>query len=354
MKKIVSAALALGCSVVLAACGVEKGSYEPPEDKFGDSSEVSQGKDPRSFTGLTEVGEFDEIEPIVDDPKPQLPVEMTDSAGNDVVIKDTSRIIALDMQGTFTKTLTGLGMADNIVGRATSSTGEDIDDKPVVTQGGHNINVEAVLKLKPSLLIVDPTVGPKEAIEQIRDAGVTTVVVEPNRTIDSVGDDIITLADVVGLPDEGRKLAVEAVSDLEIALAESEAMAPEKPLRMAFLYARGDGGTFFIMGKGTGAKEIIEGAGGVDVAAENDLGYAEPANAESLARLNPDVFVMLDKGLESVGGLDGLLSRPGVKQTKAGMNERVISLPEGQSLAFGPQTAEVIQSLAKAVYTPGQ
>ena len=29
-------------------------------------------------------------------------------------------------------------------------------------------------------------------------------------------------------------------------------------MRMAFLYARGNGGIFFIMGEGTGAKDLIE------------------------------------------------------------------------------------------------
>ena len=78
------------------------------------------------------------------------------------------------------------------MGRTVSSTENAIADRPVVTQGGHNINVEAVLELRPTLFIVDHSIGPRDAIDQIRAAGVTTVVMEPKRTIDSVDEDIKT------------------------------------------------------------------------------------------------------------------------------------------------------------------
>ena len=123
-------------------------------------------------------------------------------------------------------------------------------------------------------------------------------------------------------------------------------------MRMAFLYARGNGGVFFIMGDGTGAQDLIEGIGGVDLAAENNLSYAEPANAEALARINPEVIIMMTNGLESTGGIDGLLERPGVAQTTAGQKKRIVTIPDGQSLAFGPMTGQTLVKLAKAVYDP--
>ncbi|MBM4648694.1 ABC transporter substrate-binding protein, partial [Streptococcus pneumoniae] len=163
-----------------------------------------------------------------------------------------------------TKTLSGLGLADNIVGRTVSSTEPNLADLPVVTEGGHNINVEAVLELNPTLLIVDHSIGPRDAIDQIRAAGITTVVMEPERTIDSVGEDITTLGDALGLPDEARELADRSNKEIDEAKEAIKELVPDDPMRMAFLYARGNGGVFFIMGDGTGAKDLIEGIGGVD------------------------------------------------------------------------------------------
>ncbi|ACP33318.1 heme/hemin ABC transporter substrate-binding protein [Corynebacterium aurimucosum] len=345
MKLLLRFLIPLLCIVGLTACGVQ-GSYT---DQLPDPQDLS---DPRSFEGVTEVSDFADIEPVSTKVQPALPVELTDADGYDVTVTDVSRILALDIYGTYTKTLSGLGLADNIVGRTVSSTEPNLADRPVVTEGGHNINVEAVLELNPTLVIVDHSIGPRDAIDQIREAGVTTVVMEPQRTIDSVGEDIITLGETVGLPDEARKLSERSIKEIDESKEAIKTIAPEEPMRMAFLYARGNGGVFFIMGEGTGAQDLIEGIGGVDLAAENNLSYAEPANAEALARINPEVIIMMTDGLKSTGGVDGLLERPGVAQTIAGQKQRIVTIPDGQSLAFGPMTGQTLVKLAKAVYDP--
>ena len=345
MKLLLRLLFPLLCIVGLTACGVQ-GSYT---DQLPDPQDLS---DPRSFEGVTEVSDFADIEPVSTKVQPALPVELTDADGYDVSVTDVSRILALDIYGTYTKTLSGLGLADNIVVRTVSSTEPNLADRPVVTEGGHNINVEAVLELNPTLVIVDHSIGPRDAIDQIREAGVTTVVMEPQRTIDSVDEDIITLGETVGLPDEARKLSERSIKEIDESKEAIKTIAPEEPMRMAFLYARGNGGVFFIMGEGTGAQDLIEGIGGVDLAAENNLSYAEPANAEALARINPEVIIMMTDGLKSTGGVDGLLERPGVAQTIAGQKQRIVTIPDGQSLAFGPMTGQTLVKLAKAVYDP--
>lgn len=153
-----------------------------------------------------------------------------------------------------------------------------------------------------------------------------------------------------GLPGEGEKLAQRSLAELAADRAAVAELVPDEPLRMAFLYARGDGGVFFVLGEESGSRGLIEGLGGIDVAAENGVGAPAPANAEALAELNPEVFVMMSGGLESTGDLAGLLARPGVAQTIAGQNQRVLALPDGQALSFGPQTGELLLRGAQALY----
>lgn len=310
--------------------------------------------DPRALTGVSAVAEMSEVEPVTDSAQPQLPVELTDADGFDVTVTDTSRILALDLYGTYTKTLRGLGLGENIIGRTVSSSEPSLQDLPVVTESGHSLNVEAVLNLQPSLVIVDHSVGPREAIDQIRQAGVTVVVMSPQRSPDSIGTDIMDLAAVVGLPGEGEQLAERSLAELEADKQAVAELAPEEPLRMAFLYARGDGGVFFVLGEESGSRGLIEGLGGIDVAAESGVGAPAPANAEALAELNPEVFVMMSGGLESTGDVAGLLQRPGVAQTVAGQKQRILALPDGQSLSFGPQTGELLLRGAQALYLDGE
>lgn len=46
----------------------------------------------------------------------------------------------------------------------------------------------------------------------------------------------------------------------------------------------------------------------------------------------------MTKGLESVGGVDGLLDVPGIKETPAGLDRRIVTLEDGVLLSYGPRT----------------
>lgn len=63
----------------------------------------------------------------------------------------------------------------------------------------------------------------------------------------------------------------------------------------------------------------------------------------------PDVLLVLTAGLRSVGGVTGLLKLPGVAQTPAGRNRRIVRVDDGALLSFGSRTAETIGALATAL-----
>ena len=90
--------------------------------------------------------------------------------------------------------------------------------------------------------------------------------------------------------------------------------------------------------------------GADDVASDKGIKTLVPANAESLVSINPDAIFVMRDGLSSTGGMKGLLARAGVANTTAGRKQRVIAIPDGISLSFGPQTGEVLTAVAKALY----
>ena len=137
--------------------GAEETSFDAALENFNDRVDGGDGDlpDPRSLEGVSTAETVGDVTPVSGEVEPDLPVELTDSDGNDVTVDDVSRIIPLDIYGTISRTLAGLGLRDNIVGRTVSSLEPSLEDLPVVTQGGHSINAEAVLNLNPSLVIVD-------------------------------------------------------------------------------------------------------------------------------------------------------------------------------------------------------
>ena len=306
--------------------------------------------DPRSFQGGTIVSDLDEVVPVTNSPTPQLPVSVIDADGYDVVVEDVSRILAIDFYGTFTKTVRGLGLADNLVGRTVASQEKSLADLPVVTHGAHALNAEAILELNPSVLVINHSIGPSEVIDQVRAAGVTTVVLAEDRSLETMGAQIRRMGEVLGVADEGAALAQRSEEELDDAKAAIAQIAPKDPLRMAFLYARGESGVFYILGRDSGTDDLIEGIRGIDAATANGIGSQSPASPEALAELNPEVYIMMSGSLRSIGDIEGLLDRPGVAQTIAGQKQRVIALPDGQALAFGPQSGQLLLATAKAIY----
>ncbi|MEY8209701.1 heme/hemin ABC transporter substrate-binding protein [Corynebacterium sp. MNWGS58] len=348
--------LAPTCAALLAVTGLGVSacaSWDEPtahQNLKKDVVEPGADADPRSFHGGNIVDDLDEVVPVTNSPEPQLPVTVTDEDGYDVVVEDVSRILAIDFYGTFTKTVRGLGMADNLVGRTIASQEESLQDLPIVTHGAHALNAEAILELNPSVLVIDHSIGPSEVIDQVRAAGVTTVVLEDDRSLENMGAQIRRMGEVLGLAAEGEALAQRSEEELADAKAAIAQIAPQEPLRMAFLYARGANGVFYILGRDSGTDDLIESIGGIDVATANDIGSPSPASPEALAELDPEVYIMMSGSLGSIGDIEGLMQRPGVAQTVAGQKQRVIALPDGQALAFGPQSGQLLLEAAKAIY----
>lgn len=333
-----------------ASSGAEDTTSSEPSEEPEPTAEEIDLPDPHILTGLSEVPNLPDPTPIEGDFTQSLPVTVTDFENNTIEVDDTSRILALDINGTLSRTVISLGLGDSIVGRTVSSTEDMLADLPVVTENGHSLNVEAIMSLNPTLVLADRSVGPPEAIDQLRQSGIDVVLVDPHRSIDSTGDLINTVATTLGLPEAGEKLAARVETEIADAKEQIAKWTPEEPVDAAFLYVRGKAGVFFILGSEDGATELINGVGANDVAGEQGITSTTPANAESLVTLDPEVIFVMTHGLESTDGMDGLFARPGVSQTRAGETQRVIAIPDGISLSFGPQTAEILLSVARALY----
>ncbi|WP_326723555.1 hemin ABC transporter substrate-binding protein [Streptomyces sp. NBC_00243] len=289
------------------------------------------------------------LEPLTDPAKPQLPVTVGSSDGKKVTVRAADRIVPLS--GSLSEIVFTLGLGDRIVARDITATFDQAEKLPVVTRN-HDVSAESVLSLKPDLVLAETTTGPDEAMEQIRDAGIPVLVVDPAQGLEDVGPRIQAVADALGVPADGKRLTQR--SEDRIAAVRKEIPAREEYPRVAFLYLRGSASVYLIGGKGSGATSLLEAAGAVDAGAESGLEKDFTAiTTEALAQAAPDAILVMTKGLESVGGIDGLVKIPGVAQTPAGMERRVVSIEDGVLLNYGPRTDQVLTSIVKQLYGDG-
>ena len=228
-----------------------------------------------------------------------------------------------------------------IVGRDISSTEDSLADIPIVTSG-HQVLPEKVISLKPDLVLIDASTGPKAAIATIKAAGITVVETPESWSLEDLPIKVRAVGAAIGAQAQAELLIQELKRSLKVSTVKSSP-------RVAFLYLRGTSSIYLIGGQGSGADSLLKAIGAVDVGAQS---LARPYNtltAESLAALNPDVILVMSKGLESVGGVQGLLKLPGVAQTKAGKNSAVIDVDDSLLLSFGPRTPSLVEALADAL-----
>lgn len=338
--RLKSAALTIVSTLVLAACGTS--SATPPPSPTSVAAQVADGH-------RTAVVENHDVEPITDDPAPQLPVTVESFDGVEVEVADVSRIVTVDMYGTLTETVFSLGLGENVVGRDSSSDFPGAAQIPNVTVGGHDLSAEAILDLEPTLVLTDSTIGPPEVQKQLRQAGIPVVYFDPDRTLDGIPDLIRDVAATLGVPDAGEQLIERTEGELADALKLAEGIT--EPPRIAFLYMRGTAGIYLMGGPGSGADDLIHAVGGVDVG--TDIGLERPfttMTSEAMISASPDVILVMSDGLESVGGVAKMLEMPGIAQTPAAAHERIIDMNDTELLTFGARTGQTVRALAQALY----
>jgi iron complex transport system substrate-binding protein len=358
-------AIALTAALALSACTGGAGAHTSAGADAESAclsadlplAQLDLAPDPKNHVGestacLADTG----VTPVASEVSPVLPATVTDNQGTEVTVTDASRILALDIYGTLAATVYGLGLGDNLVGRDTSTSFDGASELPLVTQNGHELNGEAMLALNPSVIITDSSIGPWDVVLQMREAGIPVVVTTPERNLDNTRQIATLVATALGVPEQGLALSDRVEREIADEVTRIAEVAPADPAdrtRILFLYVRGNAGVYYIFGEESGADALITSLGGIDVAGEIGWLGMRPMTAEALVKAQPDLILMMTKGLESVDGVDGLLERiPAVAETPAGQNRRIVDMSDYEILSFGPRTAGVLDALARAIYAP--
>lgn len=252
-----------------------------------------------------------------------------------------TRIVSLN--GTISEILVELGLEKNIVGTDVTSTYPASLEK--VPKVGHNrdISAEGVLSLRPDLILaraeeLDP--GLRSQFEQ---AGARVIAYEHSYSPQGSKTLISEVSASLGLEAGAQAILAALENDLDSAKQYIDTLSRPGVL---FIYARGTG-TMMVAGEDTEVASMIQLAGGEN-AVKGFKNY-KPLTAESLVAANPDVILLFDSGLESLGGMEGLLKVQGIAQTNAGKNSKILEM-DGQYLTgFGPRLGKALAELAQGI-----
>ena len=270
--------------------------------------------------------------------------------GEESVITDTSRIVSLN--GDLTEIIFELGLGSNVVAVDVTTTyppeAASLNDTGQTVGFAQQLAPEAVLRFEPTLVIGDGQIAPPETIELLRDAGIPVVILETQVTLDGVETKILQVAEILGVPDEGRVLADRVMAEIEeaTALAASDETDPV----VAYVYVRGPQ-LVFLFGGGMPTQAMIEGAGAIDAGLAAGVFGPAILTPEALVAAAPEVIVLPEAGLEALGGVEAFLAIPGVADTPAGLAENFLVYDEAYFFNLGPRVGMALSDFVADLYS---
>lgn len=249
-----------------------------------------------------------------------------------------SRIITLG--GAITETVADLGLGDRIVAvDVTSEYPESIRKLPKVSKN-RSVSAEGLMAFRPDLVLAPYGDVPYSVIQALKGAGIRFVPIRQDFSAKGALAFIRDVGKALGTKDRAAQLANETGKRIERALQTVEA-ASKRPT-VLFIYARGTG-TMTVAGKGSNMDALIRLAGGRN--AIQEFNQFKTYNTEALVHANPDVILMFDFGMKSLGGFESVMGMPGVAFTNAGKNKRIVALDGPLMINFGTRLDQAILTL---------
>jgi iron complex transport system substrate-binding protein len=227
-----------------------------------------------------------------------------------------------------------LGYKSILVGRDIASTMPELASIPI-DESAMQVSPESVLSHHPDLIFIDSNTSPANALTTFRKAKIPLVMVPGAFTMNDIYAKESAIANALGVPKAGAALEKQL----------SRLHFPSSRIKVVFLYLRGTASIYLIGGKGSGADSILSTLGFIDVGANKFKIPFNAMTAEELVKLQPDVILLMSKGLASVGGIDGLVQIPGIAQISAGIHRRVVTVDDSLLLSFGPRTVTMMKKL---------
>lgn len=245
--------------------------------------------------------------------------------------------------GSLAEIVYALEGGDNVVGVDQTTTYPPQTQSLPRISNWQQLNAEGILSLRPSLLMTWQDASPPQVFNQLTQAGVNVALFK--RTPSTPAQLFINIRQAAALLN--RESAGERlISRIEHQLSTvARRMDTRKArVKVAFFLSVGNSAAQ-VAGKNTVVDGLITLAGGDNIATHSQY---RTYGGEAMITTNPDVIVVTT---QSVGnGIESLAVVPGITQTSAWKNQRIIALDQAILLGMGPRVAEAVQALNHGFY----
>ena len=205
------------------------------------------------------------------------------------------------------------------------------------------LSAEGILSLGPQLVIASHEAGPSVVLRQIEAAGIKVQQLPEVRSFKDLLNTIASIGNLLQRQSQAQQLQQQLTQ--EWTQVQNLAASPVVKARALFVMAHAPG-QVMLAGRDTHAHTIMEYAGLQNAFA--DVSGYKAINAEALIQSAPDLLIATEQGIKTLGGNSALLALPGMAQTPAARQQRVVVQEAMLMLGFGPRLPQAVLSLRDA------
>lgn len=224
--------------------------------------------------------------------------------------------------------MVALGSAKKVVGKDATNKTPGLENASVV--GIHrNITPEAVIAVKPDLVLGSYMVQPHSIYQRLNKLNIKAVNVAPTEDVATYANSIVQIGNLMNKPIPAQKMSTNWLNGIKA--------KPATAKRYLLSY---DGR--IVAGKGTVGDELIRRAGGINAA--NVTGFV-PMSREGWLAAKPDVIIIAAHNQTALGGLEQYKQRPEIATSPAAKNNKIQFWSANDFLRYGLGSPIVINNL---------
>jgi iron complex transport system substrate-binding protein len=264
------------------------------------------------------------------------------ASGGRAAVPAAERIISTAPSNT--EIIAALGFADRIIAMDKYSAGaEGVTGSPVLIDFAYP-DGEVILGLEPDIVFAaghNETVSGSDPFRLVRETGIPVIFIPTSVSIAGIYRDIGLIAEALGVPERGEKLAADMRAEIEGVTKTCSAVTEKQSVYFEispFPY-------MVTFGRETYLNEMITVIGGVNIFA-GEKSWFSPS-PEAVIGGNPDVILTL---AGSGGAVREIQSRPGFGVVKAVKNNRIYSIDADAASRPSHRIVFALKQMARAVY----
>ncbi|HSJ87195.1 MAG TPA: cobalamin-binding protein [Anaerolineales bacterium] len=264
----------------------------------------------------------------------------TDGLGREVKLNGPAQRV-VSMAPSNTEILFAIGAGNQVVGRDTlSDFPEEAKKLPDIGSTFDALNTEQIVSLEPDLVLA-AEINTPEQVKQLQDLGLTVYYLKNPLTLEEMYGNLEIVAQLTGHEKEAATL-IDSLKKRVAVVDEKIAPISSRPNVFYELDAT-DPAKPYTAGRGTFITQLIERAGGHNIAADLD-GYPQ-ISLEQVVAADP-AFIILGDARYGVSA-ETIAQRPGWENLSAVKNGKVLPFNDDLVSRPGPRLVDALEALAK-------